>query len=262
MATTWKKAKLGKQDINFDDAGTQATAAVEKSDGTTRTVNKVNASHIPTLATTRSQLTADNTAFTATDADAAIKELAAELNQIGIPDGTILTFNAGVLEIASTSITQGKMAEDSVDSPQYVNGSIDLIHLSADSVDGTKLVNNAVDSEHYTDDSIDNEHFSAASVGIVELNLDDNGGTMAVFPLISAETTWGSATNTLTITGITGAIATDTVIANFQQTNANGVSITQAYVSNVDELTFFSSGVGAASDVLGYIVYRATTAVS
>lgn len=39
------------------------------------------------------------------------------------------------------AVTLAKMADDSVDSDQYVDGSIDLVHLSADSVDDTKAGN-------------------------------------------------------------------------------------------------------------------------
>jgi len=50
------------------------------------------------------------------------------------------------------------VADESIDSDAYVDGSIDTAHLAADAVDGTKLADNAVDSEHYTDASIDTAH--------------------------------------------------------------------------------------------------------
>ena len=56
------------------------------------------------------------------------------------------------------------MSVNSIDSDQYVDASIDLAHLAADSVDGTKIANDAIDSEHYTDASIDVAHMSANSV--------------------------------------------------------------------------------------------------
>jgi hypothetical protein len=58
------------------------------------------------------------------------------------------------------SIDNAHIADDAIDSEHYANGSIDLAHLSADCVDGTKLADDAVDSEHYTDGSIDNAHIA------------------------------------------------------------------------------------------------------
>ena len=56
------------------------------------------------------------------------------------------------------------MSVNSIDSDQYVDGSIDLAHLAADSVDGTKIADNAIDSEHYTDASIDTAHIATNQI--------------------------------------------------------------------------------------------------
>ena len=61
---------------------------------------------------------------------------------------------------ADGSIDNAHIADDQIDSEHYVDGSIDLAHLSADCVDGTKIADNAIDSEHYTDGSIDNAHIA------------------------------------------------------------------------------------------------------
>jgi len=58
------------------------------------------------------------------------------------------------------SIDNAHIADDAINSEHYADGSIDLAHLSADCVDGTKLADNAIDSEHYTDGSIDNAHIA------------------------------------------------------------------------------------------------------
>ena len=58
------------------------------------------------------------------------------------------------------SIDLAHMSAESVDSDQYVDGSIDTAHLAADAVDGTKIADDAIDSEHYTDGSIDNAHIA------------------------------------------------------------------------------------------------------
>ena len=89
------------------------------------------------------------------------------------------------------------IAANSIDSDQYVDGSIDTAHLAnlqvttakiaADAIDGTKLADNAVDSEHYTDGSIDNahiaddaidsEHYAAGSIDTA--HLADDAVTLA-----------------------------------------------------------------------------------
>ena len=56
------------------------------------------------------------------------------------------------------------MPANSIDSDEYIDGSIDREHLAADIIDGTKIADDAIDSEHYTDGSIDLAHMSANSV--------------------------------------------------------------------------------------------------
>ena len=84
-------------------------------------------------------------------------------------DGSIDTAH-----IADSQVTVAKMAANSVDSDQYVDGSIDLVHMSANSVDSDQYVDgsidlvhmsaNSVDSDQYVDGSIDLVHMSANSV--------------------------------------------------------------------------------------------------
>lgn len=66
--------------------------------------------------------------------------------------------------IADGAIDLAHMSANSVDSDQYVDGSIDRAHLSADVIDGTKIEDDAVDSEHIAAGAIDLEHMSANSV--------------------------------------------------------------------------------------------------
>jgi hypothetical protein len=66
--------------------------------------------------------------------------------------------------IADGAIDLAHMSANSVDSDQYVDGSIDRAHLAADVIDGTKIEDDAVDSEHIAAGAIDLEHMSANSV--------------------------------------------------------------------------------------------------
>ena len=80
-------------------------------------------------------------------------------------DGPVDLYHTGSkkLETTSAGVTitgtlTADLADNSIDSEHYVDGSIDREHLEADIIDGTKLADNAVDSEHYTDGSIDRVH--------------------------------------------------------------------------------------------------------
>lgn len=71
---------------------------------------------------------------------------------------TVNTANSWVINNGVISNTM--LAANSVDSDQYVNGSIDREHLAADIVDGTKIADDSINSEHYVDASIDHVHLS------------------------------------------------------------------------------------------------------
>lgn len=62
------------------------------------------------------------------------------------------------------------MSANSIDSDQYVDGSIDRIHLSADIIDGTKLADDSVDSEHLAAGGIDTEHIGDNQVTAAKLD--------------------------------------------------------------------------------------------
>ena len=72
-------------------------------------------------------------------------------------------------KIAADAIDSTKLANDSVNSEHYVDGSIGRAHLAADIIDGTKIANDAINSEHYAANSIDEEHMANDSVGSAEL---------------------------------------------------------------------------------------------
>ena len=66
--------------------------------------------------------------------------------------------------IKDASVTAAKMADNSIDSDSYVDGSIDTAHLADDQVTVAKMAANSVDSDQYVDGSIDLVHMSANSV--------------------------------------------------------------------------------------------------
>ena len=66
-------------------------------------------------------------------------------------------------------IDETKLADDSIDSEHYNDGSIDHAHLAGDAVDGDNIADDSIDSEHYVDGSIDNAHLADDAVGADEL---------------------------------------------------------------------------------------------
>tara|TARA_R110001583_G_C5624175_1_gene406488 strand:+ start:308 stop:1936 length:1629 start_codon:yes stop_codon:yes gene_type:complete len=60
----------------------------------------------------------------------------------------------------SGTASNAQLVANSVDSDQYVDGSIDLVHLSADCVDGTKIADDAINSEHLVNGSVDDAHLA------------------------------------------------------------------------------------------------------
>lgn len=75
-------------------------------------------------------------------------------------DGAAVT----TAKIADANVTLAKMAADSVDSDQYVDGSIDTAHIADAQITLAKMATNSVDSDQYVDGSLDYEHLSAGII--------------------------------------------------------------------------------------------------
>ena len=71
------------------------------------------------------------------------------------------------------------MAANSIDSDQYVDGSIDTAHIAnlqittgliaADAITAAKIADDVIDSEHYAAGSIDTEHIADANVTLAKI---------------------------------------------------------------------------------------------
>jgi hypothetical protein len=89
-------------------------------------------------------------------------------------DGSIDTAH-----IANDQITSALMADNSIDSDMYVDGSIDTAHINdlnvttakiaADAITGAKIADDAIDSEHYADGSIDTAHIADNQVTLAKM---------------------------------------------------------------------------------------------
>jgi len=157
--TTYKKARLGRQDLLFDNSGNDAEITVPTSDGNTRNVEKINAGHVPTTLATRAKKTADDTVSAAVDVDGSLQELYDDVNAIGIPDGVTLVVVAGVLKVGA--IDAPELGAGSVTTIEILDGTILTVDMSDDSIDNDKLkddvsvdANRAVTTNHIRDVAI------------------------------------------------------------------------------------------------------------
>ena len=97
----------------------------------------VTSSKISDDAVTAAKINILDDALAATDAHIMVAD-GTDFGNVAI-SGDVTMTNAGVVTIANTSVENAMMAVNSVDSDQYVDGSIDTDHISANAVDGTKI---------------------------------------------------------------------------------------------------------------------------
>ncbi|MDB4403107.1 hypothetical protein N9159_00540 [bacterium] len=62
--------------------------------------------------------------------------------------------------ITNANVTVAKMAANSIDSDQYVDGSIDTAHIADSQITVGKMAANSIDSDQYVDGSIDTAHIA------------------------------------------------------------------------------------------------------
>ena len=145
------------------------------------------------------------------------------------------------------------VADESIDSDAYVDGSIDTAHLAADAVDGTKIADDAIDSEHYTDNSVDAAHLFDLARGSL---LIGNGSAA------TAELTVGSDNYVLTVdssgdigweAAASGGISTTLTDGNILVGNGSNVATSVNPSGDVDIATdgtfSIASGVVVNADV-------------
>jgi hypothetical protein len=81
------------------------------------------------------------------------------------PTGVIATATLADGSVTTIKIAAvAKMAANSVDSDQYVDGSIDTIHIANSQITNAKMAANSVDSDQYVDGSIDTIHIGDSQV--------------------------------------------------------------------------------------------------
>tara|TARA_R110000803_G_scaffold38028_1_gene82090 strand:- start:3461 stop:5410 length:1950 start_codon:yes stop_codon:yes gene_type:complete len=84
----------------------------------------------------------------------------AKMQNLGTANRVLGSTSTGL--IGEVQIVVDMMTANSVDSAQYVDGSIDHEHLSGDCIDGDNIQDSVINSEHYANGSIDNIHLAPA----------------------------------------------------------------------------------------------------
>jgi hypothetical protein len=138
------------------------------------------------------------------------------------PTGAIVVAICGGNESIGTpsddTVTLAKMAVNSIDSDQYVDGSIDAVHLSANSVDSDAYVDGSIDLAHIATNQIDETLMKDAFVGdfsdvtvtaadaFLYGDATDSGNTkkdtvQGILDLVSGGDSWTQATPIATASG-------------------------------------------------------------
>ena len=284
MADTIKKAKLAAEDIHFDAAGTGSTVSIPKSDGNFRAGSRINAGHIPIKTATRGKTRIGNVTSTVTDVDSAIAELYDDLEDIGTPDDSTLqrVVGTGILQVKDDGIGNDQLAANSVDSDQYIEGSIDNVHLNffsaavagsaasggknnviqAASIDTADLADAAVQEAKIDDNAVTEAKIAAGAVTPGKLDMDGAGNSLAYFPIFAGVHSDASLSAAFT-RGVAGVKDTDVVIATVQSlgTYAAGDNELLSAAPSANTLTFTMRGAQTGGDTkIQYVVYRATGA--
>lgn len=209
MSITFKKQKIGYQDILWDSQGNWQTFPTYRSDGTYRMSEGLNASHIPVTITVRGKNYADGTAVTATDVDSVIVQMLDDLEDLGQPDGTTLEVASGALglkdggistvKLGSNVVTQAKMGALSVGTPELIDDSVDSAKLKSDS---SVSANRAVTANHIQDGAVGEDALAASAVtsakvaadaiDITKLDMDGSGTAPQYFCIYAGKTTVSS----------------------------------------------------------------------
>jgi hypothetical protein len=76
------------------------------------------------------------------------------------------------LVIGDDVIVQSMIADDAIDSQHYVDGSIDLAHMSVNSIDSDQYVDGSIDLAHMSVNSIDSDQYVDGSIDTAHIGDD------------------------------------------------------------------------------------------
>jgi hypothetical protein len=266
MADVFKKAKLGYEDVHFDTLGSGATSQTLRSNGAYRTVQKVNASHIPITTAARAKKQASGAAIGTTDVDATLIQVLDDLEDIGQPDGSTLENSSGTLRIKDLGVPAAKLAADSVTTAKILNANVTNAKLAANAVAGSgtgtnvvlagsigtaDLANDAVTTDKILDATIVNGNIANTTIKAAKFA---DVPTHYVVRCGEANFAGGAATGNIAVAGV---VTTD-IVQVTAKSITNAVYFKSAAPGTDLIGLVFSADPGAS--VIHYTVFRAVTA--
>lgn len=283
--TSVKKAKLGFEDVHFDTAGNAASAPTLKSDGNFRSVQKINAGHIPLKSETRGKTRIRAATSAATEVDTALGELYDDLLKIGEPDGVSVesvevTAVGKVIQVKAQGITTAMLDQtggsEAVTTATIRADNVTNTELATDAVRGsgsgatgdnviqaasigpTELGTDCVDGTNIADNAIAGEHVADYAIGKNKLNLDGAGAASsnpgAYIVEMGQHTGITGASSTGNAIGIT-PVSGDKVFAQMESVTGTNLLLTAKINAGFIDYVFNNSVTGAT---INYMIVRAT----
>ena len=181
--------------------------------------------HRDTFTATDGQTTFNVQPYTPTFLDVYLNGVRLNAADVTATNGTSVVLVAcetdDIVDVISyTAFEVGSLSANSVDSDQYVDGSIDTVHIADAQVTVAKMAANSVDSDQYVDGSIDTAHI--ADVNVTQAKIADQAINEAKLQVSNAPTngymltaesgntgglTWATAPTSSTALGAVGTYA-------------------------------------------------------
>lgn len=265
MAITIRKAKLGKQDVLFDDMGTNSSVTVERSDGTYRTVSKINASHVPITSDCRAMKQASGAAVGTTDVDATLIRVLDDLEDLGQPDATTIENSSGSLRIKAGGVSTAKIATGAVTANELASNAVTTLKILDANVTGAKIAGTTITASNLAADAVETAKIKDGAVTTTKItdgtitrgkiNWDGSSPNvpMAMFPKYAgSDSVAGTTSKTVTVTGMTG-----NAIVWVMPTDSAGAGAYFDYIT-VTTNSFTVYWYAAATCAFKYIVFEPT----
>jgi len=272
MPTDIKKTKIPQEYLHWDLDGTDATVVVPTSNGDSIAARRINAGHVPLKSATRALKGAADTANSKTYVDELLEFMLAELNQIGIPDGSTVEFSAGTLQVKDGGITTAKLdqtasseavstatiRDNAVTTAKINAAAVTATELATDAVETAKIKNLAVTAAKIASGTITQTQMATDSVGKTHIDMDGSGTPPDYFVIEGGEHTLSGGASTESGSTSATLLSGDIVVCQVK----SGVTTQALLMAEVDTVAdaidyTFSASI-PASTVVQYMVYRPT----
>jgi hypothetical protein len=148
---------------------------------------------------------------------------------------TLATDAIVTANITNANVTVAKMAANSVDSDQYVDGSIDLVHMSINSIDSDQYVDGSIDLVHMSANSVDSDQYVDGSIDLIHMSANSVDsdqyvdGSIDTIHIADDAVTGAKLANNIDIAGtldVTGILTADSNVVVAGNLTVNGTTTT------------------------------------